>query len=232
MKNAPTGSAVISTLQAVALTATLVFLLAVIATGGCSSSSTNVIVTHSPTPTPTSSGPSPSPTPTLSPSPSPSPSPTAVNYVVMAYSSIAPTIDPTYGEIDGYGSATARPTTTPVPVVVSQVITVHCNQTIAFYNIDRLLPHTASLLAGPTPPPWPTFNNVNGTSASPQYTAGQLTPITYPQFSTGALGTFGSAGWQSLVYSTGSAAGVFFFGDYYFYARTPGMRTAINILCP
>jgi hypothetical protein len=150
----------------------------------------------------------------------------------MAYSSVKPTIDPTYGEINGYGQASAAPTTTPLPTVVSQIVTVHCNQTIAFYNLDRSLPHTASLLAGPTPPPWPPFNNVNGIAASPQYTAGQLTPITYPQFSTGALGIFGSGSSTSFVYSTGSSAGIFFFGDVFNYASNPPMRTAINILCP
>ena len=208
----------------------LVLMLSVIATGGCSSSSTP----NNSTPTPTPASPTPRPSSSVSPTPSPSPSPTPtpVNFVIMSYASIPPTNDPTYGEIDGYGQATAAPTATPLPAVVSQIITVHCNQTIAFYNLDRLRPHTASLLAGPTPPPWPGFNNVNGVSASPQFTAGQLTPITYSQFSTGALGLFGSVSSTSLVYSTGSSAGVFFFGDYYNYANSPGMRTVIDILCP
>jgi len=226
MKKTSTTSLQFTTLRSVAASAMMVFLLSIIATGGCSSSSTNT------TPTPTPPVVSPTPRGSVTASPSPSPTPTPVNFVIMAYSSIKPTIDPTYGEINGYGQATAKPTGTPLPAVISQIVTVHCNQTIAFYNLDRALPHTASLLAGPTPPPWPLFNNVNGITASPQFTAGQLTPITYPQFSTGLLTLFGSGGSTSLVYSTGSVAGIFFFGDVFNYASTPPMRTAINILCP
>lgn len=226
MSNTTTQHGFGTAIRAIAGAATIVFVLSVIATGGCSSnSSTNT----TPSPTPIVS---PTPRGSVTASPSPSPTPTPVNYVIMAYSSVKPTIDPTYGEINGYGQATAAPTKTPLPTVVSQIVTVHCNQTIAFYNLDRLLPHTASLLAGPTPPPWPLFNNVNGIQASPQFTAGKLTPIDYPQFSTGALGVFGTGGSTSLVYSTGSVAGILFFGDAFNYASNPGMRTAIDVLCP
>ncbi|MBV8164969.1 MAG: hypothetical protein JOZ91_11970 [Candidatus Eremiobacteraeota bacterium] len=225
MKNTSTNSLQFTALRSLAASAVLVFLLSIIATGGCSSSSTNTPSTPSPVVSPTPRG-------SVTASPSPSPTPTPVNFVIMAYSSIKPTIDPTYGEINGYGQATAVPTGTPLPTVISQIVTVHCNQTIAFYNLDRALPHTASLLAGPTPPPWPLFNNVNGITATPQFTAGQLTPITYPQFSTGLLTLFGSGSSTSLVYSTGATAGIFFYGDAFNYAFTPPMRTAINILCP
>ena len=213
-----------------------IFVFAVVAAGGCSSSSTQTIVTHSPTP----SSVSPTPTPSMSPTPTPSPTPTAVNFVVMAYASVPPTTDPTYGQIDGFGLATSNPTSTPLPKVVSQVINVHCNQTIAFYNLDRLAPHTASLLNAPTPGPpgpsasWPPFNNANGTTATNQFTAGQLTPITYLNFSTGLLLPYGSGLSTSFVYSTGPAAGVFFFEDQWQYTllSNPAMRTAINVICP
>ncbi|MDQ6767136.1 MAG: hypothetical protein M3Z41_04950 [Candidatus Eremiobacteraeota bacterium] len=201
-----------------------VFVIAVVATGGCSSSTTPT-VTGSPTPTPSFS-----PTPTPSPGTSPTPTPTAVNFVVLAYPSVAPTTDPTYGQIDGFGQATAAPTSTPLPTVVSSVITVHCNQTIQFFNLDRTssMFHTASLLGQASGSNWPLWNNVNG----PYRASPVLTAITYPQFSTGTLLPLGTGSSNSLVYTTGTAAGAFYFGDYYQYSSTPPMRTVINILCP
>src|SRR5215831_1383354 len=131
MNKTQASSALPAALRALAASVAMVFLLSVIATGGCSNSSTNTV------PTPTPSNVSPTPRGSVTASPSPSPTPTPLNFVIMAYSSIKPTIDPTYGEINGYGQASAAPTTTPLPRVVSQIVTVHCNQTIAFYNLDR-----------------------------------------------------------------------------------------------
>jgi hypothetical protein len=153
----------------------------------------------------------------------------------LNYASVAPTTDPTYGQIDGIGQATAAPTSTPLPTVVSKVVTVHCNQTIQFYNLDRLSNHTASLLGPASGSNWPLFNNVNGANtATPQFTGSQLTPITYPEFSTGTMLGFGSGFANSFVYSTGPSAGAFYYEDYYEYSAsaTPLMRTVINILCP
>ena len=221
------GSAVPSILQTLRTATVLTFagfVLAVVATGGCSSSST----------------PSPGSSPTVAPSvgtpsptPPPSPTPTAVNFVILNYASVPPTNDPTYGQIDGIGQATAAPSATPFPVVVSSVVTVHCNKTIQFYNLDRLSPHTASLLGPASGSSWPLFNNVNGaTTATPQFTGALLTPITYPQFSTGTMFALGAGGSSSFVYSTGPSAGAFYFEDYYEYTASPLMRTVINILCP
>ncbi len=220
MRIAPDLLSALDALRVTSIVAVVVMVLCIVTLGGgCSSNST----TNSPP-----ASPEPSPTGSITPGPSPSPTPTAVNYVIIAYSSIKPTTIPTFGAIDGYGQASAAPAT-PLPTVVSKVITVPCNQTIAFYNLDALLPHTASLLMPPTPPPWPVFNNVNGPTPSNQYTAGQLTPITYPQFSTGTLTAYGGGASTSAVYSTGSTPGVFFFGDYTYYTFAPAMRGIINI---
>jgi hypothetical protein len=216
-------------IKALALCGVAVFLFAIVATGGCSSSTQPTIVA-SPQPTVTPSG---SPGASPSPTPSPSPSPKAVNFVIMSHASIPPTTDPTYGEIDGYGQAAAAPTPSPLPTVISQVVTVHCNQTIAFYNLDRVSPHTASLLGVASGTNWPpTFNNVNGAQTSSPL----LTAITEPEFSTGTLFAYPSASANSRVYSTGSVAGSFYFGDYYDYLpvnpKRSQMRTVITILCP
>lgn len=204
-------------------------ILGLIASGGCNSSSSMPQPGHTPSPTPI---------PSMSPGPSPSPLPTANVFVVMDYPSIPPTTDPTFGEVQGYaqvpfapGSAAPSTTPLPLPTISSQVITVHCNQNIQFFNIDATSPHTASLLNGPvTGSSWPpTFNNVNGAgTASPQ-----LTPITYPQFSTGLLSSGNSVHPSaSLVYSTGNTPGSFQFGDYYQYLGNPQMRTVITVVCP
>ena len=224
---------VVPALKAAVLVAVCVFGLAIVASGGCSSSSTPS-VGSSPTPTPSlTPGPSPSPTP------SPTPTPTAVNFVILAYASIPPTADPTYGELDGFATAAANPiassspSPSPTPTFASQVVTVHCNQTIQFFNLDLGLFHTASLLGPTAGANWPPWNNTNGANtASKQFIGSQLTPITYPNFSTGTLTTFRTGGSASLVYSTGASAGTFYFGDYFQYPSMPPMRTVINILCP
>ena len=150
----------------------------------------------------------------------------------MNYASVPPTTDPVYGPIQGYGQVASAPIASPVPAVSSSIVTVHCSQTIRFYNLDRTFSHTASLLGAANGMNWPTnFNNVNGASvASPQ-----LTAITTPEFSTGTLFALGSSS-TSLVYTTGASAGSFYFGDFYDYKPvTPGfpqMRTVITVLCP
>lgn len=212
------------TVNAIVCSCICLMLLALVAAGGCSNkSSTTPTVTLSPTP-----GPS------VSPPPSPSPTPTPLNFVGMSYASIPPTTDPLYGQIDGYTQLAGMPTTSPLPVVVSGKVTVHCNSTIQFYNLDRTLPHTASLLGPASGANWPaTFNNVNGaTVASPV-----LTAITATQFSTGTLAAFGSGlPSSSKTYGTGSVAGSFYFGDFYDYKpvlpASPQMRTVITVLCP
>lgn len=194
---------------------------AILGTVGCSNSST-------PGPTPS---PLPSASGTTAPSPSPIPSP--VNFVVLNYPSIPPTLDPTYGAVDGYGQTATVPVVSPAPIVSSSIVTVHCNQTIAFYNVDRVGFHTASLLGPASGMNWPaTFNNVNGANtASPMNTA-----IDTPEFSTGTLNVFSGAFGTSRVYTTGTTAGAFYFGDFYEYKPVqpgwPQMRTVINILCP
>jgi hypothetical protein len=189
--------------------------LAIAAAGGCHSSSTPaplVSVSPSPTASPTPTGATPTPTP---------------NYLVsMVYAIATPTVNPTYGTVDGYGllaaKPTASPTSTPAP---SQIITLAANEYVIFYNFDDV-PHTASLLGPANGDDWPpTFTNVNGVIASPP-----LTAITAPQFSSGAVAAeSGGLPAQSSVYSTGSLMGIFFFGDYYDYLSDPPMRTVIII---
>ncbi len=218
------------TVKAFALAGVAIFLIAVVATGGCSSSSTpKPAISSSPTVAPSGTPSSPTPTP--------SPTPTANYFVALEYPSVPPTIDPTYGEVQGYAQlATApaqSPSPSPIPTISSQLVTVHCNQNIEFFNVDRTSPHTASLLGTANGTNWPaTFNNTNGTIASPL-----LTPINYPEFSSGAMTAYGGAtGWFSLVYSTGNAAGSYYFGDKYDYTPIfpgfPQMRTVITVLCP
>jgi hypothetical protein len=208
------------------LAAGAVFLLSVIATG-CSSSSTSVGAMSSPTPIPSHS-----------PTPTPSPTPTANYFVGLDYPSVPPTTDPTYGPIQGYAPlaayplASTSPSPSPIPTISSQLVTVHCNQNIQFFNLDKTADHTASSLGAANGMNWPmNFNNPNGTTASPL-----LTPISYSGFSSGTLEAYLASGWYSLVYSTGSAAGSYYFGDYFEYnpvfAGNPSMRTVITVLCP
>jgi hypothetical protein len=166
----------------------------------------------------------PSPSPLPSGSPTPTPSPTPLYFVAIAYAIATPTIDPVYGQVDGMSlipgpvvspTASANPYSTPGP---SSVIAVGTAQKIRFYNYD-LNPHTASN-NGVVPFPgasWaPTFNNVNGTTAS---APGSL--ISDLTFSTGSLagGTL-SAPVASFDYYTG-APGMYFMADYYTYNPIP-----------
>ncbi len=206
--------------------AALAVVCVAVATGGCKSTSSS---------SPTSS-PSPTVAPSGSPTASPSPTPTANYFVAMDYPSVAPTTDPVYGEIQGYAQLAAAPvqspSPSPIPTISSQLVTVHCNQNIEFYNLDHTSAHTASLLGAANGMNWPaTFNNPNGTVASPL-----LTAISYPAFSSGSESAFLSGGWFSLVYSTGNVAGSYYFGDAFDYKPifpgNPQMRTVITVLCP
>jgi hypothetical protein len=218
------------TAKAVALACLAVFLFAIVATGGCSSSATNPVVM-----------PTPSTSPKVSPSPtaSPSPTPTANFFVVMNYPSIPPTTDPTFGVVQGYmqvspaptasPTSSASPSPSPAPTLSSGIVTVHCNQNIQFTNLDRTSAHTASLLGPATGPSWPPYyQNANNTTPSVV-----LTAITAPDFSTGNI--LGGGG-KSGVYATGTITGSFQYGDYYDYNPIfpgfPQMRTVITILCP
>jgi len=216
------------TVKAFALACIGIFLIAIVATGGCSSSSSPPNPTVSSSPTVAPSG---------SPTPTPSPTPTANYFVALEYPSVPPTTDPTYGVVQGYAQLATppaqSPSPSPIPTISSQLVTVHCNQNIEFYNVDRTSPHTASLLGTANGTNWPaTFNNTNGTIASPL-----LTPINYPEFSSGSMTAYGgTVGWFSLVYSTGNVAGAYYFGDKYDYTPLfsgfPQMRTVISVLCP
>jgi len=212
--------------KAFALLATAIFLIAIVASGGCSNSSSS----------PGTVAASPSVAPSGSPTPTPSPTPTANYFVAMDYPSVPPTTDPTYGEVQGYALLASAPPTSPspspIPTISSQIITVHCNQNIQFFNLDRLSAHTASLLGLADGTNWPsTFNNPNGTIASPL-----LTAISYPAFSSGSIEPYGAGSFSSLVYSTGNVAGSYYFGDKYDYLpifpEYPHMRTVITVLCP
>ena len=131
-----------------------------------------------------------------------------------------------------YPLATSSSSPSPVPTISSQIVTVHCDQNIQFFNFDSTSFHTASSL-GPANngSNWPSWNNQNSTTASPL-----LTPISALDFSSGQLAFHSATGWYSLVYTTGSTAGAYYFGDYYDYNpiqnNYPSMRTVINVLCP
>jgi hypothetical protein len=205
-----------------------------VGTGGCGHSSAAVPIHTA----------SPSPVPSGSPTPTPSPTPTANYYVSLAYSSIAPTIDPVYGRVDGYSgispppspvssptptpsafpSPSPTPTETPGP---SSIVSVPCNVNVQFLNFDQSIPHSASLLQTVNGGFPPAFNNVNGTTVSPL-----LSPISFPGFSTGLVGedADGIPG-RSAVYETGAQAGVYYFGDYSDYNANPSMRTVILVNC-
>ncbi|MBC5826003.1 MAG: hypothetical protein GIW99_08445 [Candidatus Eremiobacteraeota bacterium] len=189
--------------------------VAAIASGGCSNSATP---TNAPRP-------SPSPTATVTPTTGPTASPTIAPlvFIGLAYASAAPTIDPTYGQVDGFSGLAAAPTASSKPGP-SQILNVPSGQPVQFYNFDRLA-HTASLLAAANGANWPaTFSNANGASAaSPDGTA-----ITMPQFSTGTIAASSGVPTASRVYNTG-APGMYYFGDFYFYQATPPMRTVIIV---
>ncbi|HXW76207.1 MAG TPA: hypothetical protein VEJ20_02235 [Candidatus Eremiobacteraceae bacterium] len=202
---------------------------AVVGTGGCSHSSTMPGVVASPTPTPSGS-----------PTPTPSPTPTANVFVSMHYAGASPTTDPVYGEVDGYAlisppptpvsSPTPTPSPAPSPTATqtpgpSGIVDVACNENIQFLNFDTTSLHTASLLSSTGFPPL--YNNENGLTSSPL-----LTSISSDQFSSGAVAesTATIAG-RSLVYTTGSVPGAYYFGDWYDYNENPSMRTVIVINC-
>lgn len=206
-----------------ALAGAAILVAGMVATGGCTSKSTTPGPTVSPSATPTPSG---------SPTPTPSPTPTANVFVALDYPSVPPTTDPVYGGVQGFAPIPSPLITTspsPIPTISSQIITVHCNKNIQFFNVDRTLPHTASLLGGATGMSWPLWNNVNGPQGSPL-----LTAITDNEFSTGTLFAFGSGvSSYSLVYTTGATTGSFAFGDYFNYSNVlPQMRTVITVVCP
>lgn len=215
--------------------ATLSFVAAtVVGTGGCGHTSAVPGMTSSPTPTPSAS-------PSGSPTASPSPTATANVFVSMAYASMSPTIDPVYGQVDGYAQISppptpvVSPTPTPSPKPSpgptqtpgpSSVLSVPCNTNIVFMNFEPNSVHSASLLNPPTGPFPPHFNNNNGPTQSVLGT-----PISNTNFSTGYVGNFGTGVGRSLVYSTGSLKGTFYFGDVIKYDSAPSMRTVITVNC-
>lgn len=223
-------------LRSIALIACAAFAASVVGTGGCSHGSSAVTPVNKP-----------SPTPSGSPTPTPSPTPTANVFVSMAYASMQPTLDPTYGFIDGYAqisppptpvsSPTPTPSPKPSPTPTqtpgpSSIVTVPCNTNIQFENFDKTAPRTASVLTpanpGGFPPQFPTFfNNPNGSNPSPV-----LTPISFPNFSfsTGYVTPLTSHGpGLSLVYSTGGQNGVWLIGDFLDYDSAPSMRGVIVV---
>ena len=193
----------------------------VVGAQGCSKSTAIPGIHVSPSP-----GVTPSPSPTPSGSPTPTPSPTPWYFVAIAYAIATPTVDPTYGPVDGMSlvpgpvvspKASSNPFATPGP---SSVILVRAGQKIRFYNYDAN-PHTASnngvVPPGPNPTWAPTFNNVNGTtpSAEGSFISDNLT------FSTGSLaGGSLTSPTASLDYFTG-APGIYFMADFYTYNPIP-----------
>jgi hypothetical protein len=219
-------------LRSVALVACAIFAASVVGTGGCSHSTSAI-----PHPVGT-----PSPLPSGSPTPTPSPTPTANVYVSMAYASMQPTNDPTYGFIDGYAlvsppptpvsSPTPTPSPKPSPTPTqtpgpSSIVNVPCDVNVQFENFDSSQPLTASALTpanpGGFPPQFPQgFNNQNGSNPSPV-----LTPISFPgnTFSTGFVVALSKSGpGLSLVYNTGTQNGAFLIGDFLNYNNAPSMR--------
>jgi hypothetical protein len=209
---------------------------AIVGTGGCSRNTST-------TPGPIAS---PTPVPSGSPTATPSPTPTANVFVSMAYASMSPTIDPVYGQIDGYAlisppptpvsSPSASPNPSPSPTQTpgaSSVVVVSCKTNIQFLNFDTAVFafHTASMLqpdqGGSGFPKF--FDNPNGPTSSPV-----LTPFSFGNgpnfsFSTGFVFNNQGAPGRSNVYSTGSVNGTYFIGDYTNYNSTPSMRTVIIV---
>jgi len=203
---------------------------AIVGTGGCS---------HGTSAIPTPKG-SPSPKGTPSPTPTPSPAATANVFVSLAYASMQPTNDPTYGVVDGYAqisppptpvsSPTPTPSPKPSPTPTqtpgpSAIVTLACNQNVQFMNFDSTSFHSASLLhpdqSGNGFPQL--FDGNTGPASVP------LTPISDPNFTTGPIANNLGGPVRSSVYSTGTVDGVFYFGDYVNYDSSPSMRTVIII---
>ncbi|MBV8281910.1 MAG: hypothetical protein JO347_07595 [Candidatus Eremiobacteraeota bacterium] len=208
----------------VRLACALTFAAVVLLVAACSNKST----TPTPTPTPSSSATT-SPTPTGA-----TPTPVPQNFVSVS-TAPSPTVDPVYGQMDGFGLLAAQPTASPASTPApTEVVMVPANQTIVFVNFDTT-PHTASQLVPasgaacssyPSSPCFPgVFNNTNGTVSLPAGTA-----ISLPQFSTGTIGAGGGHASFSAVYSTGAMAGIFFFGDYFGYDSSPPIRGIIVVL--
>jgi hypothetical protein len=217
------------TMRVCALTAFAALAVAVVGTGGCGHNSSAV-------PPP---GASPSPVASGSPTPTPSPTPTANEFVSMDYANATPTIDPVYGEVDGYAlispppTPVASPTPTPSPAPSptatetpgpSGIVSVPCNTNVQFLNFDTVSEHTASLLGNSFPT---LFNNLNGTTSSPV-----LAALSSNQFSTGAVPiSADNVAGRSSVYATGAVPGAYYFGDWFDYQSTPSMRTVILVNC-
>jgi hypothetical protein len=202
---------------------------AIVGTGGCSHGTSSTV--------PRPKG---SPTATPSPTPTPSPAATANVFVSMAYASMQPTNDPTFGFVDGYAQVSPPPTPvssptptpsprpSPTPTQTpgpSAIVTVPCNVNIQFMNFDSSSFHTASVLAPDGNGPFPKFfNNHNGPNPSVS-----LTPLSDPNFSTGfVVNNTGSPG-RSAVYFTGSVDNTYYVGDFVNYNSSPSMRTAIIV---
>jgi hypothetical protein len=216
-------------LRAITLIACATIAASIVGMGGCSHSTSTVPgVVHTPTPTPSGS-----------PTATPSPTPTANVFVSMEYASMPPTVDPVYGTVDGYAlisppptpvsSPTPTPSPKPSPTPTqtpgpSSIITVGCNQNIQFLNFDSTQFRTASLLNPPTGPFPSLYNNQN--TITPSF---PLTPISFPQFSTGRVTPNIGVPGRSQVYNTGSVSGVYYFGDFYDYNSQPSMRTVIVV---
>jgi hypothetical protein len=220
-----------SSMRVFALAAVAITVAAIVGAGGCSHNTSTLPGVHgTPSPSPTASG---------SPTPTPSPTPTANFLVSMAYASTSPTIDPIYGQVDGYANVSPPPSpiTSPTPPLPSPtptetpgpsgLVSVPCNSNIQFLNFDKTSVHSASLLVPAPGGGFPSlFNNVNGVTPSVQ-----LTPITFLGFSTGLVGVFTTAPGRSAVYQTGPGPAILYFGDIVNYNSTPSMRTVILVNC-
>jgi len=203
---------------------------AIVGTGGCSHGSSAI---------PTPKG---SPSPKVSPSPTPTPSPaaTANVFVSMAYASMQPTTDPTYGVVDGYAqisppptppsSPTPTPSPKPSPTPTqtpgpSAIVTLPCNQNVQFINFDSTAFHSASVLhPDQSGNPFPKF--FNGIGNPPSVT---LTPLSDPNFTTGLVPNNSGTPARSPVYSTGTVDNTYYIGDFVTYNFSPSMRTVIIV---
>ncbi len=204
---------------------------AIVGTGGCSHGSTSTV--------PHPKG-SPSPIGTPSPTPTPSPAPTANVFVSMAYASMQPTDDPTFGFVDGYAlisppptpvsSPTPTPSPRPSPTPTqtpgpSSIVTVPCNENIQFMNFDSTAYHSASVLhPDQSGNPFPLLFNGNGNPPSVL-----LTPLSDPNFTTGLIPNNTGSPVRSFVYNTGSVNNTYYIGDFVTYNFSPSMRTAIIV---
>ncbi len=202
-----------------ALAVATVAAVVVVGAQGCSKSYAVPAVRASASP-----GVTPSPSPLPSGSPTPTPSPTPRYFVAIVEST--PTVDPTYGPVEGMSlipgpvvspSPSTNPFATPGPSSI--ILVLGGANKIRFYNYDSLA-RTASnngVLPAPGATWPPTFQNVNGTTAS---AAGTFISDSL-NFSTGSLppGSL-TAPSPSLDYFTGSP-GMYFMADFYSYNPVP-----------